>query len=176
MKFIQNKTWMKIHLYLSIFLLPVALIYAVTGAGYIFGFKDDAGAKIIELKINEQVNENNVKDIMLKIIKENNLKLPSNTEIKNVKNSFVMGSIYRSFSLSKDKFKYTQRSIYGVLVLLHKSKAGVFFNILSVIFSITLFALYISGIFLVFKREKKKILAILGLGCLTTLILAYLSI
>ncbi len=50
---ITKKNWIQIHTYLSIFFLTACLIYVITGVGFIFGFKADAGANIYEFTISE---------------------------------------------------------------------------------------------------------------------------
>ncbi|WP_394967014.1 hypothetical protein [uncultured Helicobacter sp.] len=50
MKF-DKSLWMKVHLYLSLFFLPAALIYALTGALYIFDVRENADAKIQEFTL-----------------------------------------------------------------------------------------------------------------------------
>lgn len=50
---ITKKNWMRIHTYLSLFFLPACLIYVITGVGFIFGFKADAGTNIYEFTISE---------------------------------------------------------------------------------------------------------------------------
>ena len=50
---ITKKNWMRIHTYLSLFFLPACLIYVITGVGFIFDFKADAGANIYEFTISE---------------------------------------------------------------------------------------------------------------------------
>lgn len=53
MKFINlnKKNWMQIHTYLSLFFLPAAFIYVLTGALYIFEIRQNSGAKIYEFKL-----------------------------------------------------------------------------------------------------------------------------
>lgn len=47
----SKKTWMRVHTYLSLFFLPLAFIYAITGVGYIFDLRQDAGARVFELPL-----------------------------------------------------------------------------------------------------------------------------
>ena len=49
--FKKKQIWMKVHLYLSLFFLPAALIYAITGSLYLFDIKEEAGATIHEIQI-----------------------------------------------------------------------------------------------------------------------------
>ncbi|MBZ7986361.1 PepSY-associated TM helix domain-containing protein [Campylobacter sp. Cr9] len=182
MQLISNKTWMKIHLYLSLFFLPMALIYAVTGAFYIFGFKVNAGASVVSMKLNENINKENARDVMLKLIKENNLKIPDNTELRFNKNTYVLGNIKNAYFIrvidNKAEFLAYDRSIYGVLLLLHKAHGGVWFNVLAVGFAVALVIFYISGLFLTAfcKRDKKGALISTILGIVITALCVYFSI
>lgn len=179
---ISNKTWMKIHLYLSLFFLPMALIYAVTGAFYIFGYGVNAGANTLEIKIKDEVNHNNAKDIMINLIKENNLKMPDDTSVKFARNTYSMGTLSNKYliKLGKDEHRFLSfdRNLYGVLLLLHKSNGGFWFDILAVGFAVALAIFYISGLFLTAfcKRDKKGALISTILGIVITTLCVYFSI
>ena len=64
MKF-DKSLWMKVHLYLSLFFLPAALIYALTGALYIFDVRENADASIQELVLPSVPQKGEEQEIIL---------------------------------------------------------------------------------------------------------------
>ena len=124
----MKKLGHKLHIYISAFFLPVALMYAITGVLYIFGIDEDIGAITNKYTIDMTPNENKI-DILTDYLKNNNIKIPSDTTPKNTKNGGIsIGGIYYSARINEVDNKYEittiQRSIYGAMVLLHKSKGG----------------------------------------------------
>lgn len=103
-KWISNKTWMQIHLYVSLFFIPMALIYAITGSLYIFGVRQNAGAEIIEVKVKSPIIKGEEQRVILETLKENHLRIPNNTEVRLFRNgSYYMGNLKYSVTLTKDK-------------------------------------------------------------------------
>lgn len=185
----QKKHWMKIHTYLSLFFLPMCLIYVLTGVGYIFDLKDSAGAKTQNLALVGELNESDLSDLKLaesaiiNTLKENNLKIPSNTTLRSQKGNLTMGGIKYSVTLQKGKdgafeVKTMERSIYGTLVLMHKAKGAAYFNALAVGFAISLTLFYLSGLIMTSfcKKNRKSAFATLGVGFLITVIAIFLSV
>ena len=78
---INKKRWMQIHTYLSLFFLPAALIYALTGVLYIFEIRQDSGAKILEFELESMPKNGEEQAFILHILQENNLKIPSDIAI-----------------------------------------------------------------------------------------------
>ncbi|WP_278347505.1 hypothetical protein [Helicobacter pullorum] len=183
-KIISNKTWMQVHLYVSLFFIPMALIYAITGSLYIFNIRQNAGAEIKEVRIQDTIPKGSEREVMLRILQENKLEIPSNTEVRFFKGSHSMGTLKYQVLLTQDKNSpsYTLRAIdrnwYGVLLLLHKAAGKYYFDILAVGFSIALVLLYLSGLFLTAfcKRDRKGSIIAIILGILVTTLAVYLSI
>lgn len=44
-KFNKNKFFRQLHIYVSLFFLPLALLYALTGISYILDYEQDSGLK-----------------------------------------------------------------------------------------------------------------------------------
>lgn len=152
-KLISNKIWMQIHLYVSLFFIPMALIYAITGTLYIFDIRQNAGAKIFEVPLQKSPIKGSEREFMLEILEKHKLDIPKNTEIKVFKSAPMMGDLKYSVMLTKDKngnliLRAIDRHWYGVLLMLHKSAGKYYFDILAVGFSIALIILYLSGLFL----------------------------
>lgn len=144
---------MQIHLYVSLFFIPMALIYAITGSLYIFGVRQNAGAEIVEVKVESPIIKGEEQRIILETLKKNHLKIPQNTEVRFFRNAHSMGNLKYSVTLTKDKegnpiVRSKDSHWYGVLLMLHKSAGKWYFDVLAVGFSIALVVLYLSGLFL----------------------------
>ena len=180
---IAKKDWMKIHTYLSLFFLPMCVIYVLTGIGYIFDFKDDAGAKIYEFTLPNTPQKGEEAAVMIETLKANNLKIPSNTDIKIQKGNPSMGSVSYSVSIEADrksgemKVRVVDRSLYGILVLMHKAKGAVYFNAVAICFALSLAIFYLSGLIMTsFCKNKRKSAGVaFGAGFVITAIAIYLS-
>ncbi|PZT47778.1 hypothetical protein B6S12_07160 [Helicobacter valdiviensis] len=183
-KFISNKTWMQIHLYVSLFFIPMALIYAITGVGYILDYRQNSGATIHKIQIHQTIAKGSEKEVILKALQENNLKIPSNTEVRFFKGAHSMGTLKYQVLLSKDKTGegYTlstiDRNFYGVILLLHKAAGKYYFDVLAIGFSVALILIYLSGLFITAfckKNQKGAVLATLA-GFIVTGVVIYFSI
>ncbi|RAX54923.1 hypothetical protein CCY99_01915 [Helicobacter sp. 16-1353] len=192
MKFeITKKMWMKIHTYLSLFFLPAAFIYVLTGVLYIFDFKQDSGAKIYEFKLESAPKKGEELEAIIKVLSENNLKIPSNTELKSGRNSVIMGNTKYQISLTQNNngavVKVTDRSIYGILVLMHKAKGEKndvfgfkisFFDLIAIGFGLSMVIFYLSGLIMTSfcKKNRKFAFRILFAGLIITIIAMYFSV
>lgn len=181
----MKKYFHKIHIYLSVFFLPVAIMYAITGALYICGINENAGAEkqTYNLRLDKAIAKDKLGDFLIDYLTKNNIKLPSDTSIKEKRGNVSIGGIYYSAnikSLDDNIYEITtiQRSLYGTLLLLHKAKGAFYFNILGVGFALTLLVLYISGFVITSfcKKNRKESFIVFGIGALTMIILAYLSV
>ena len=120
---------------------------------------------------------------MIEMLKANNLKIPTNTEVKIQKGNPTMGSISYAVSLESDrksgelKMRVMDRSIYGILVLMHKAKGAVYFNAVAVCFALSLVIFYLSGLIMTsFCKNKRKGAEIaFGTGLIITILAVWLS-
>lgn len=182
MKF-DKPLWMKVHLYLSLFFLPVALIYVLTGALYIFGVREDADAKIQEFTLPSIPQQGEEQATILSVLHANNLKIPNNTNVRVQKGNATMGSIAYSASIITNKqgktiVRVTDRGLYGILVLMHKAKGKFYFDIIAICFAISLMIFYFSGLIITSfcKKNRKEALLTFTLGLLLTALAIWASI
>ncbi len=179
----SRQIWMKIHVYLSLFFLPAAFIYALTGALYLFGIRENFGANIHDFQI-DSVTKGKEKELILDILEKNGLKIPSDTELRNFRGNLSMGSIKYNATLIFDNktnsytLKVVDRSIYGILLLMHKGKGAFWFDIIAVGFAISLMLFYFSGLVMTaFCKNKRGVaFGVFLLGLLITSIMIFLSI
>ncbi len=81
---------MQIHLYLSLFFLPAALIYAITGVFYIFEIRQNSGANIIEIKLDSMPQKGDEKEFIITTLQEHQLKVPKDTTLHSMKGNLTM--------------------------------------------------------------------------------------
>ncbi|MBZ7928799.1 hypothetical protein [Campylobacter molothri] len=181
----KNKIFRQIHIYLSLFFLPCALIFAISGITYILGFNQNVGLKVQTYKLNQYIQKGKEREALIEYLIENKLKLPSNIEpIKSKNKGITIGTVHYSANIApinENEYLITlnTRSLLGDMIMLHKDKGLWYFSILSVGFGVTLFLLYISGLIITFfanKKDRKRQLFVLSLGFLITFILAYMSL
>ncbi len=157
----MTKQFRNIHIYLSLFFLPLALMYALTGTLYICGFDQDSGAIKHSYVLNQAFKQEETKDVMLQFLSDNNLKIPSDLTLKTKRGAATLGNSHYQVSLTKNEDStYTlttnERSIIGDMIMLHKAKAKWYFNVLAIGFALTLILLYISGLMITLFNIKKN--------------------
>ncbi|MDA3967543.1 MULTISPECIES: hypothetical protein [Helicobacter] len=177
------KTFRNIHIYLSLFFLPLALMYALTGILYISGIDQNYGATKNTYTMHNATKGKEIES-MLKYFKENNIALPKVGEIKEKEGKLIVGSAHYSATLEKkaeDSYNITtiERSFIGNLIMLHKAKAKWYFDVLAIGFGITMFLLYFSGVMITLvnikKNREKQILTIIA-GIVISTIVGGLSV
>lgn len=180
---ITKKNWMQIHTYLSLFFLPVCIIYVLTGVGYILDFKENADASIYEFSIKEEPKKGEEREFILQILRDNNLAIPSNTEIRMMRGTPTMGNMKYSVSIVKNKqgepqLRVVDRGLYGILLLMHKAKGAYYFDIMAIGFSISLLLFYLSGLIVTSfcKKDRKSAGVAFGLGLILTALAVYFSV
>ncbi|HEB9416852.1 TPA: hypothetical protein RZK59_001383 [Campylobacter coli] len=181
----KNKLFRQIHIYVSLFFLPCAVLFALTGIVYILGADQDTGLKVENYKLVKNIEAGKEKDALIQYLQENNLKIPSNTEvIKGKDKGVTIGGAHYSANITpiaQNEYTITlkTRSFLGDMIMLHKDKGAWYFSALSIAFGIALFLLYISGLIITLfasKKDRQKQLATLGAGIVITILLAYLSL
>ena len=179
----KNKLFRQIHIYLSLFFLPMALLFSVTGIAYILGFDQDSGIKEQSYNIKDEVEKGEEKEFLLNFLKEKEIKLLRDEILKTKDGHFAMGGAHYSVSLEQKKDEViitsSTRSFLGDIIMLHKDKAKWYFSVLSLSFGIVLLLLYFSGLMIsliaIKKDRKPQILSII-LGFIVTAFLAYISL
>lgn len=82
---LHRKFWMQLHLYLSLFFLPAALIYAITGVLYIFEIRQNSGATILDIPLDSMPQKGQEEEFIITILKDKNLKIPKDTQVRMMK-------------------------------------------------------------------------------------------
>lgn len=189
---LHRKLWMQLHLYLSLFFLPAAFIYAITGALYIFEIRQNSGATIVDIKLDSMPQKGEEKEFILQVLKENNLKIPSDTQIKMNKGNISMGNVKYSATILKEKdgtmiLKTIDRGLYGILMLMHKSTGTKheiggfrfsFFDAIAITFGISMIIFYLSGLIMTSfcKGKRKSGFLTIAAGFIVTILAIYFSV
>lgn len=178
----KKSLFRKIHIYASVFFLPMALLFSLTGVLYICGINQDYNLKQQQYEIIQKEPVEDLQKFIINFLAENKIPLPSNTDIKKGKRGTMMGSAKYFINIEQKKnqiiIQTNKRSFYGNLMMLHKSKVGKAFQIFSIIFGIALLIFYFSGFIITSwcKQHRKESFIFLILGVLITSILGYISL
>jgi len=183
----MDKFWIRVHVYLSMFFLPAAVIYAVTGALCVCGIRGDTRPDTtIDVKLETPVPRDiqALANLAAKKLQENGLKVPQgDPEMK--RGAVVLGKYtgyYASLKVSpktgEGELTVRRPGLYRILMLLHLAAGGTVFNVLAVAFSISMVVIYVSGIIPCWQspRLRKAMFWSLGIGTVVTVAAVYLSV
>jgi len=184
----MKKVLRKIHLYLGLLTIPLGLMFAVTGTVYILGANDKTWAEKDVYTVPGYIEEGAEVDFIIPWAEENNVELPSDLSVNPWKDGVTMiGSLHYSINLlPKDnmtEITVLTRSLIGDMILLHKSKAKWYFDVLAIFFGISLISFYFSGLIIAsFHRNingkkviKKEYLVVILIGFIITIVTAIMS-
>lgn len=181
----KTKFFRYLHIYVSLFFLPVALLYAVSGVAYIFGADHNTLATHQTYTAQGiQLVQGNEQAQILGILAAQGIKAPDDTTIRadRKQGGVTMGGHYSVNAKPQGGdllITATTRSLLGDIIILHKDKGGWYFSILAVGFGVTLVLLYVSGLMITLfasKKDRTPQLIVLALGVLACLILGYASV
>lgn len=178
----MGKLFRQIHIELSLFFLPLALLYAITGALYLSGFNQDWGAKIWKFTL-PQISKEDLPATINNELLKNGLSPIKNSELKKGKgNSLMLGGAAYSVLVTEDKngwnMKVIKRGFWGNLIMLHKGKAKWYFDVLAYAFAFSLMVFYFSGLMMTrfCHKRRARALFVVVFGFVITAILGYLSV
>ncbi len=179
-----------LHSYLAMFFLPVAILFAVTGALYVFGITGDLNTKTCEIKLDEPFPWSQAQNIeaqealMVKFAKETGIKVPEGKAIKG-KQGVTLGSMtgyHLVFIPEIEKDTATllvnNPNLYFKAVMLHKAKCGVAFKVIGIGLGVAMIVLYITGICLVLGKRslRAKLLLTCLAGFIVMIVAGYFSL
>lgn len=189
--------FLKWHLYISLFFIPMAIFYKITGIAGIFDYFGAQDSKIIDLNQSDQAIFKNIGDpsrqsskeelqrarnLLLEFLAKRALDIPYTTNITDSWDNkrYVLGGAAKYIEIDKENPKnmilYT-RDLMSNLITLHFARGGLVFNILAFCFVIFMFITYVTGILISpFAKNKYKYSAIIALGFLVTIICAFISL
>jgi len=170
---------MKVHMLLAAFMLPVAIMYPLTGALYTWGVKGGYETNNYQLILKQPLSKDKEKlqAVVIKQLTQKDIALPSGkAKIKTAGNSFLLEwtGANRDVILEPGAdqlvahLKVKDTSIYRRLVQLHKAKGGIGFKVYAAVFATALLALLITGFLMAIQMPKfrKPVLLSMSAGVL----------
>lgn len=153
---------MKWHGYLSIFFLPLALLYVVSGSLYLWADLDTQVKEKVTLyglEPDAPVEADLVRALLKRELAARGYSIPQDELKQDDEGEYVWRTnrsyrvVYRPSSSTKGKAYITvyNSTLYGRLLNFHKGKGSDLFDILGTSFAVLLIFSYLSGVYLAFK-------------------------
>lgn len=173
MGMLNRFTLMKAHTALAAFILPVAIMFFVTGAFYTWGVKGSYETTTYKLDLQKPIEDeaSELVALVTKELEKQNIETPSGqAKIKRIGNSFRLewtGS-NRDIILEPTKkpliakLKIKNTSWYRQFVQLHKAKGGTPFKVYAAIFATALLLLLMTGFIMAWQTPRLRKLTLLS--------------
>ena len=166
---------MKVHMLLAVFMLPVAIMYPLTGALYTWGIKGGYETTIYQLTLEQPLINNKEKllELATQALKQREIPLPSGkAKIKTVGNSFQLEWTGANLDVILEPgreqllgdLKVKQTSDYRRLVQLHKAKGGIAFKVYAAVFATALLTLLLTGLLMALQMPKFRLPVLLSMS------------
>lgn len=183
----NTAAWVKIHGYISMFFLPLALFYAITGSFVIFGNWGELSKEKHPINLDHQLLQdvNAQKAVVVEFLQKTGEKNLPVGEPKLIRNEFFWGQP-SSINLNIEKgekdgeatLHLRRPDLLFSMIILHKAKGGRLFDYLGFSFALAMIIMYLSGVFIFWKiKSKRTALSLTFLaGTVVTLAVIYLSL
>lgn len=187
MPVLERTSLMKIHMLLAAFMLPVALMFLVTGGLYTWGIKGSYETAHIEVRLGKpmEADKEALKALVRNELEQRQLELPSGKAgIRKVGDSFQFEWTGSSMDVVLEQtddplvanMQIKQPDALRHFVQLHKAKGGVAFKVYAALLATTLFILLVSGFILAWQLPKyRKMTAVAtaaGIGTFIAMVIA----
>jgi hypothetical protein len=167
MGILNRSTLMKAHAVLAAFILPVAIMFFVTGSFYTWGVKGSYDTTAHELHLQKPIQGELAELVTLatKELKKRNLEIPSGqAKIKRIGDSFRLEWTGSDKDIILEptaqqliaKLEIKDTSWYRQFVQLHKAKGGTPFKVYAAAFAIALLLLLITGFIMAWQTPKLR--------------------
>ncbi len=169
MKNINRTMLVKLHMMVAAFILPVALMFFITGSLYTFGIKGHYNSQSYEIPLTTPIENNKTKltKIVIDELLKRDIAMPSGAiKLKKINTEFYLewtGS-QRDISLTPTTnnliatLKIKETTVHRFFVQLHKAKGGFAFKLYAGLLSFGLLFLFISGLSLAWQLKKYRVL------------------
>lgn len=158
---------MKLHVLIAVFILPVTILFFVTGAFYTWGVKGgyEVSVQSLPLKQPLQNNLNTLVKVVKDELKNQDISLPTGkAKIKKIGQSFQLewtGSdkdivLEPTVNPLIAQLKIKETSWHRHFVQLHKAKGGIAFKVYATILAFGLLFLLISGFIMAWQLPKLR--------------------
>ena len=158
---------MKLHVLIAVFILPVAIMFFVTGAFYTWGINGEYETTVqkINLKIALHEDLNSLVNVVEKELNKQQVSLPTGkAKIKKIGQSFQLEWTGSSKDVVLEptsdpliaQLKIKNTGWHRHFVQLHKAKGGVAFKVYATILAVGLLFLLISGFIMAWQLPKLR--------------------
>jgi hypothetical protein len=158
---------MKVHVLIAVFILPVAIMFFVTGAFYTWGIKGgyETTTQKIQLKTPLQEDLSYLVNTVEKALNKQEISLPTGkAKIKKIAHSFQLEWTGTSKDVVLEptsnplvaQLKIKNTGWHRHFVQLHKAKGGIAFKVYATILAIGLLFLLISGFIMAWQLPKLR--------------------
>jgi len=179
---------MKAHALLAAFILPVALMFIITGSLYTWGQKGSYAKNVHEITLITPLKAElpSLKELAVSELSNLSTAEPEGTaKLKAYGNHFLLEWTGSSKDVILEptadpliaKLTVKNTTWYRTLVQLHKAKGGGVFKVYAVIFSLALLAILTSGFMMAWQSPQLRRLSLITvvLGLLSFIAAVYLS-
>jgi hypothetical protein len=167
MGILNRSTLMKAHAVLAAFILPVAIMFFVTGSFYTWGVKGSYETTAYKLHLQKPIQGELAELVTLatKELKKRNLEIPSGqAKIKRIGDSFRLEWTGSDKDIILEptaqqliaKLEIKNTSWYRQFVQLHKAKGGTPFKVYAAAFASALLLLLITGFIMAWQTPKLR--------------------
>jgi len=157
----------KLHMLLAAFILPVALMFFITGALYTWGEKGNYETTIAKIQLKQPMQSDLVwlTGIVSNELAQRNIEIPSGSaKVKKAGNSFYFEWTGAKLDVSLEptrkpfvaRLKIKKTSWHRLFVQLHKAKGGVAFKVYAAFLAMCLIILFITGVIMAWKIKKYR--------------------
>ncbi|TNE74332.1 hypothetical protein EP331_02230 [bacterium] len=164
----DRKSLMSLHTIVAAFIMPVAIVFLVTGSLYTWGIKGSVNTEKVTETLETPLNTQSIDSVVEHVthfIESKGYSAPSGTYNFTLNGPSVSGrwsgaNMDLSFSTSYDGktlvYEMRHTTWYSHLVQLHKAKGGTAFKVYAVILAVSLLLLLISGYMMAFQMPKYR--------------------
>lgn len=164
---INRPVLMKVHVLIAVFILPVAIMFFVTGAFYTWGIKGEYETTVqkLHLKIPLQEELSYLVNVVEQELNKQEVSLPTGkAKIKKMGQSFLLEWTGSSKDVVLEptsdpliaQLKIKNTGWHRHFVQLHKAKGGVAFKVYATILAIGLLLLLISGFIMAWQLPRLR--------------------
>lgn len=186
MKLFNRSVLMKTHALLAVFVLPVAIMFFVTGALYTWGIKGSYDISVHELHLKKPIHDEHNELVTLAEIELKKLNIATPTgeaKIKRIGSAFKLEWTGSNMDVVLEstpqplllKLEVKKASWYRQLVQLHKAKGGTPFKVYAAVLATTLLFVLITGFIMAWQvpslRKLTLVSAALGIAAFIAMIM-----
>ena len=161
----------KLHMALAAFILPVALMFFITGALYTWGEKGSYETESYKIQLKQPMKSDEawLIHIVVNELAQRDIEIPSGAaKIKKAGNSFYFEWTGAKLDIRLEptrspfvaKLKIKKTSWHRLFVQLHKAKGGMAFKVYAAFLAVCLVILFITGFVMAWQLKKYRPLLI----------------